>query len=174
LELTSRYYRIAYAGFTILRILNTAPRARNDDVYLLSIVAALARRLIDARLHSNFASITVILGRRLLHAARQLGAGRLGVSSPICSTVTQSIPGALDPGLYPLLDLVWGSTGAAPALGSGTGNETPAVGDLAGMSLDTLPLFAGYNEGIFSMLDPLEFGRLDDVGAMSFVPLVDE
>lgn len=59
-------------------MLNIAPRTRNADVYLLSVVAALARRLIDARLHANLATITTVLGRRLLQAARQLATARLG------------------------------------------------------------------------------------------------
>lgn len=101
---TYRYYRIAYAGFTILRLVNAAPRARNDDIYLLSIVAALARRVIDVRLHANFASITIVLGRRLLHAARELGATRLGINSPIAETArTEGEHG--DPSFLPLFDL---------------------------------------------------------------------
>lgn len=46
-------------------------------MFLLSVVAALARRLIDLRVHANVSSISRVLGRRLMTATRKLAATRL-------------------------------------------------------------------------------------------------
>lgn len=64
-------------------MINTAPGSRNADVYILSIVSALAQRLIDVRIHSNIAKVTVLLGRRLLQAARHLAGTRLTTEVPL-------------------------------------------------------------------------------------------
>ncbi|WOO80031.1 putative MFS-type transporterc [Vanrija pseudolonga] len=142
---TYRYYRIAYAGFRTMRLICTAPGDRNKDIYLLSIIAALARRLVDLRLHANFASITVVLGRGLLHDARVAAQSRLapadtGISSDSILEFVVDGAGPLD-----------------PANGSGI------LADYSGWSMAALPMFPGLSEGIFGMWDP-EADNWDRVG----------
>lgn len=72
-----RYYRIVYPAFSVLVILSSSPSSRDKDLFLLSVVAALARRLIDLRVHANVSSISRVLGRRLMTATRKLAATRL-------------------------------------------------------------------------------------------------
>lgn len=132
----SRYYRIAYAGFRTMRLICTAPGDRNKDVYVLSIIAALARRLVDLRLHANFASITVVLGRGLLHDARVAAQSRLAPADT--GLASDSIPEFVVDGTGPL----------ETASGAGV------LADYPGWSMAALPMFPGLSEGIFGLWDP--------------------
>jgi hypothetical protein len=133
----NRLYRVAYTAFCTLRIISTAPQAGNADLFLLSIIAALARHLIDVRVHPNLASITAVLGRRLMNAARRLAATRLQVQ----------VGGEVRPVFMPLIH-----------------SDVHGVGDGYDDSLAPLPTFS---DGIFAMLDPDEirlWGELDHIG----------
>ncbi|GMK53417.1 hypothetical protein CspeluHIS016_0100030 [Cutaneotrichosporon spelunceum] len=77
-----RYFRVAYTGFFTLRIISTSPRSGEHDMFLLSLTATLARRLIDLRQHENITGITQVLGRRMMNSSRRLAAARMACGTP--------------------------------------------------------------------------------------------
>lgn len=113
-------------------------------MFLLSLTATLARRLIDLRLHENITGITHVLGRRLMNSTRRLAAARIA-----CGTPAQA------------MDLF-----AAHLNGNGDAHqraETPRNGQVAEPGPSELPfelggalssLVAGYGGDIFTLLDP--------------------
>lgn len=137
---------MAYTAFFTLRIISTSPRSGDDDMFLLSLTATLARRLIDLRLHENITGITGVLGRRLMNSTRRLAAARIA-----CGTPAQ----AMDLFAAHLVNNV-GADGNQPAAAPDhTRTADPAAAGLPfelGGALSSL--VAGYGGDIFTLLDP--------------------
>ncbi|KAL1407907.1 hypothetical protein Q8F55_007343 [Vanrija albida] len=126
-----RLYRLGYTAICTLRVIKMAPRPGNDDVFLMGVIAALADRLVNIKLHANIASITKVLGSRLLSVAKRLAATRLAGSSGASS----------DDETFPPID-VMGHMGVDS-------------------STDPLVSLPAFGNDIFSFLNPTEFGLWD-------------
>ncbi|WOO78254.1 Protein priB [Vanrija pseudolonga] len=137
LNITSLYsyrlYRLGYTAICTLRIIKMAPQSGNEDVFLMGVIAALADKLLHVKLHANVASITKVMGGRLLSVVKRLAATRLGGNSGTCADDA--------------------SFGPADVMGD-MGVESSA---------DPLASLPAFGSDIFSFLNPTEFGLWDNL-----------
>lgn len=127
----NRLYRLGYTAICTLRIIKMAPQSGNEDVFLMGVIAALADKLLNVKLHTNVASITKVMGSRLLSVVKRLAATRLGGNKGICSDDASFVPANVM---------------------SDTGVES---------STDPLTSLPAFGNDIFSFLNPTEFGLWD-------------
>lgn len=144
LRLTPRYYRMAYTAFFTLRIISTSPRSGDHDMFLLSLTATLARRLLDLRLHENITGITHVLGRRLMNSTRRLAAARIA-----CGTPAQ----AMDLFAAHLTGNVGSDHHEAVTQGNGHTADTASTELPFELGGALSSLVAGYGGDIFTLLD---------------------